>query len=468
MRLTRRTLLAASAATAAARALPAAAAAPAPELRAVPATVRIAPEGYGLTPVWTYGGTVPGPEIRVAAGARVRRRLVNRLPQPTAVHWHGIRLVNAMDGAAGLTQAPVPPGEGFEYDFVAPDPGTYWYHAHARSWEQVARGLAGPLIVEDREPWAGLEGAAGREAVLTLADWRLTEDGGLHEESFGSLRDWAHAGRLGNTVTIDGALDATVPVRAGERLRLRLVNAATARIMPLRFGGHRPVLVALDGFPVAPRPVERVVLAPAQRADVVIDCLGAPGAASPILLGLARGEEARIGRLAYSDAAPLPAQSGPVRPLPEAAWTVPDLASAQEETLLMEGGAMGGMRAARLGGAERDARALAAEGRVWAFNGVAGEMDAPLFRARLGRTVRLRLRNDTAWAHGIHLHGHHFEVLSRNGRTDPHRDRRDTVLLPPGETSEIAFVADNPGVWMLHCHMLGHQAGGMRGWFEVG
>jgi FtsP/CotA-like multicopper oxidase with cupredoxin domain len=95
-------------------------------------------------------------------------------------------------------------------------------------------------------------------------------------------------------------------------------------------------------------------------------------------------------------------------------------------------------------------------------------MDAPAFRAPLGRTVRLTLRNDTAWAHGIHLHGHHFEVLSRGGRPDPHRDRRDTVLVMPDEPVEIAFVADNPGRWLLHCHMLGHQASGMLSWFEVG
>ena len=439
-----------------------------PVLRAAPSTAQIAPEGYSTTPVWTYGGTVPGPEIRVRAGERVRRRFVNELPQASAVHWHGIRIENAMDGAAGVTQDPVPPGGTFDYDFVAPDPGTYWYHAHARSWEQIARGLAGPLIVEEAEPWQGLEGAVTSEATLMLSDWRLQEDGALHEESFGALHDWAHAGRIGNTVTIGGAIDARLPVRRGERLRLRLINAATARIMPLRLPGLAPVLVALDGHPVTPRPAGEIVLAPAQRADVVVDVPSEMAEPLPILLDAGRDQWVEIGALIDGGAAPLPPQDRPVRPLPMTMDHALDLSAPQEEVLRMEGGAMGGLERARLDGVDRDFRQLVAARRVWAFNGVAGDMDEPAFRAPLGRTVRLRLVNDTAWAHGIHLHGHHFEILSRGGRPDPHRDRRDTVLVMPDEPVEIAFVADNPGRWLLHCHMLGHQASGMLSWFEVG
>jgi FtsP/CotA-like multicopper oxidase with cupredoxin domain len=103
------------------------------------------------------------------------------------VHWHGIRIENAMDGAAPLTQAPVPPGDTFDYDFVAPDPGTYWYHSHNRSTEQVARGLAGPLIVDDREPWLGEPGAATRELVLILDDWLLDSDARIIENRWEDL-----------------------------------------------------------------------------------------------------------------------------------------------------------------------------------------------------------------------------------------------------------------------------------------
>ncbi|MGR3542241.1 MAG: multicopper oxidase family protein [Hasllibacter sp.] len=467
MPITRRTLMAAGAAALVAPALPRRAAArDLPPLRAVPSTARILPAGE--TPVWSYDGAVPGPEIRVRAGGRVGRRFENALPQDSSVHWHGIRIDNAMDGAAGVTQDPVPPGRAFDYDFVAPDPGTYWYHAHARSWEQVARGLAGPLIVEEAEPWAGLEGAATAEATLVLSDWLLRRDGALHEESLGAMHDFSHGGRLGNLITLNGGAGTMIPVRRGERVRLRLINAATARIMPVRLPGLSPVLVALDGHPVAPRPAGDLILAPAQRADLVIDVPADLDAPLPVEVDVRRGEWVPAGALIDGGAPALPPQDGPVRALPMTMAHALAPEGAQREELLMEGGAMGGLRRARLGGVDRDFRQLVRAGRVWAFNGVAGDMAEPAFAAPLGRTVRMRLTNDTAFAHAIHVHGHHFEVTARGGRPDPHRDRRDTVLVWPGEPVEIAFVADNPGRWLLHCHMLGHQASGMISWFEVG
>ena len=438
-----------------------------PVLRASPSTAQIAPEGHGPASVWSYGGTIPGPEIRVRAGERVQRRLFNDLPQETSIHWHGIRIANEMDGAAGVTQEPVPPGSAFDYDFVAPDPGTYWYHAHAQSWEQVARGLAGPLIVEDTEPWQGLEGAATEESVLMLNDWLLKDNGTLHEESFGDLRDWSHGGRLGNIVTIGGVWRPDLPLHPGARHRLRLINAATARIMPLRIEGVSPVLIALDGHPVTPRPVEEVLLAPAQRADVVIDVPAEMPTPLSFQLDAGQGDWVEIGTFATDGTDPIPAQSAPVRPLPMAMAHALDLSSPQDEELRMEGGAMGRMSGAQLNGVDSSFRELLSARRVWAFNGVAGDMEEPAFRAKRGRTVRMQLINDTVWPHGIHLHGHHFTVLSRGGTPDPHRDRRDTVLVLPDETVEIAFVADNPGRWLLHCHMLGHQASGMITWFEV-
>ena len=218
------------------------------ELRAGPTTAQLLPAPQGTTNVWGYNGSLPGPTIRVKAGERVRRRLVNDLPQPTAVHWHGIRIANHMDGAAGMTQAPVKPSGTFEYDFVAPDAGTYWYHSHDRSWEQAARGLHGPLIVEEPEPWTG----ADREIVLHLDDWRLERDGSFDEASLGELMDWSHGGRMGTALTTNGEAKPDFAVRAGERIRLRLINAANARIMALDLDGMRPRVVALDGHPVAP------------------------------------------------------------------------------------------------------------------------------------------------------------------------------------------------------------------------
>lgn len=444
-----------------------------PVLRAAPSVAQLTPAGYPATPVWSYAtndgaGMIPGPEIRIRAGERIRRRLVNDLPQPTSVHWHGIRIDNAMDGAAPLTQAPVPPSGSFDYDFVAPDPGTYWYHSHTRGWEQVARGLAGPLIVEDHEPWLGEPGAASRELTLILDDWLLDTDAAIVEDRWDDLHAAAHAGRIGNTITVNGAAYPDLAVRPGERVRLRLINTATARIMPLALRGLSPRLIALDGHPVPPRDVETILLGPGQRADVVIDMPTDLDAQTGLLVDPGNGEWANIAAI-VATGQPLEPIEEDVLPLPT--WgTLPaaDLAASQREALVMEGGAMRGMNEAVYRGEVMDFRELASNGMVWAFNGVAHGMDAPMFHAVLGRTVRLEIANRSMFPHAIHLHGYHFEVLARSGTLNTPGDVRDTILIGADETLEIAFVADNPGKWMLHCHMLSHQASGMMGWFEVG
>ena len=150
MRTSRRHFLAGSAAVGVGAALPVhLARAAAPEIHARPGTAQIAPEKYAPTKIWGYEGTVPGPTLRVKQGERLVRRFVNELPQASTIHWHGIRIDNAMDGVPGLTQEAVQTGDSFLYDFVAPDAGTYWYHPHNRTWEQLARGLYGALIVEE-------------------------------------------------------------------------------------------------------------------------------------------------------------------------------------------------------------------------------------------------------------------------------------------------------------------------------
>ena len=189
--------------------------------------VQLLPAAYPATDVWGYGGKVPGPEIKITQGSRVHRRLVNSLAQPTSIHWHGIHIDNRMDGVPGLTQEAVSPGDSFDYDFEVPDAGTYWYHSHERSTEQVARGLYGALIVE--EPTA-LD--IDREETLVLDDWLLQEDGQLFPD-FMSRHDRSHAGRNGNFITTNGQSDFILPARQHERFRLRLINAANARIFPL-------------------------------------------------------------------------------------------------------------------------------------------------------------------------------------------------------------------------------------------
>ena len=159
---------------------------------------QIAPSDYPATDIWGYDGQVPGTTIRVKQGEKVQRKFINNLPQPSTVHWHGIRLENAMDGVPDLTQDLVPPENSFEYDFTVPDAGTYWYHPHNKTWEQMARGLYGALIVEERDP-----PNVDADLTLLIDDWRLTEKAAI-AENFGAMMDWSHAGRLGNWITVNG------------------------------------------------------------------------------------------------------------------------------------------------------------------------------------------------------------------------------------------------------------------------
>jgi FtsP/CotA-like multicopper oxidase with cupredoxin domain len=140
------------------------------ELRAAPAAVQIVP---GVrTSVWAYNGQVPGPVLHAHVGERVRVAFKNDLPQPTTIHWHGIRVPNVMDGVPDVTQAPIPPGGSFEYSFVARDPGTFWYHPHLNGSEQLERGLQGVVVVDDDKPppWS-------RDVVWVLDDWRTRKPG---------------------------------------------------------------------------------------------------------------------------------------------------------------------------------------------------------------------------------------------------------------------------------------------------
>ena len=199
--------------------------APLPQvLRAGVSRQQLVPEQYPQTEVWSYDGRVPGPLLRAKQGERLRVLLANALPQASTVHWHGIRLPNAMDGVPHLTQKPVLPGGEFLYEFTLPDAGTYWYHPHERSQEQVARGLYGALIVDEPQP-----PEVDRDETWVLSDWRLDKTA-TDVADFDSNRfDLSHGGRIGNTVTINGRftpIGGEFALRSGERIRLRLINAA--------------------------------------------------------------------------------------------------------------------------------------------------------------------------------------------------------------------------------------------------
>jgi FtsP/CotA-like multicopper oxidase with cupredoxin domain len=259
-----------------------------------------------------------------------------------------------------------------------------------------------------------------------------------------------------------------VPVRSGERLRLRLCATSNARIFQLRFENMTPQLIAVDGQPIKPETLNNgfIELAPGQRADVIVDMDKDPGSEAAIteisriratLVSFKYHARERQRAKLLTDPIVLP-------PNPVARLTAtPD----KTVDLVMTGGAMGRMQSARYRGKELGMRELVREHKlVWAFNGEAGMPEEPLFSVKRGTPVAVKMQNDTAWPHAMHFHGHHFQVLKTN-RGTPEPYLRDTVLMSRGEEATIGFIADNPGKWMIHCHMLEHQAGGMVTWFVV-
>jgi FtsP/CotA-like multicopper oxidase with cupredoxin domain len=426
-------------------------------LRIATASQKLAGDPHPASAVWGYDGTVPGPGLRFRQGGRLRVEVENALDVQTTVHWHGIRLPNAMDGVPHLTQAPIAANGGrFTYEFDLPDAGTYWYHPHLGSPEQVGRGLYGALIVEERDP-----PPVDRDVVWVLSDWRLDRQARIVDD-FRSFMDSTHAGRIGNTVTVNGAVRDSFEVRAGERIRLRLINASNARIYGLAFEGHEPWLIAFDGQPLEPRSLakERIVLGPAQRADLILDCSATPGSRHRVVDDFYPRNAYRLIDLAYGAGGAARSAPRPVPTLPANPFLRPDIARAERHRIVFGGGMMGAMPS------QREHKGL-----FWTVNGTPVPEEhhhhSPLMTLKRGRSCIFELVNDTRWHHPIHIHGHVFTVLTRDGHPDRRGESGDTVLLDPQSRAEIAFVADNPGDWMLHCHVLEHQASGMMATVRV-
>jgi FtsP/CotA-like multicopper oxidase with cupredoxin domain len=433
----------------------------------------------------TYDGTVPGPEIRAREGERLRIVFTNRLTEPTTIHWHGVDVPNAMDGVPGLTQEPVEPGGTFVYEFEAHPAGTRWYHTHFASVRQLDLGLAAPLIIE---PAGGERRAADREHTLVFDDWETGagpevpdttagvagargEAGGMMRGGMGGMMrgmgGMMGRGMMGgrgrpayDTMTINGkAYPATEPlrVRKGERVRLRLINASAEHTHAIRLAGHRLRVTHADGNAM-PEPVEVdvVPIAPAERYDVLVEATH-PGAwflycAQP---GHVKAGERLLvqydghGRAKPEPPAPLDGgariwryEMGRGR---DAARPSPD--RAHDVDLRLGGGMMGSDS--------------------WTING--GQYpDVDPLRLERRERVHVRFRNRTMEAHPMHLHGQSFRVLAVNGRRLPAPLVKDTVDVEAHMGSvDVAFAADNPGRWLLHCHKPMHMEGGMAVLVEI-
>ncbi len=409
-----------------------------------------------LSELWTYNKETPGPEVRIKRGERVRIKLVNKLDVPTTIHWHGIRIENAMDGVSGLTQEPVQPGGSFVYDFVAPDAGSFWYHAHHRSWEQVARGLYGPLIVEEPEQTFDRD----HEITMILDDWRLDNTGTLQVASMGNLMDWSHGGRLGNWLTVNSQNLPSFTLRKNEQYRVRLINVCNARMLEIDPNKIGAKILALDGMPFATPEVHEgksLVISPSQRVDLLVSTNSMK---TFELEEVSTGRNVPIAKFVPQES---DRKSNIVPALPAANLPEPDLATGKKITVRMSGGAMGDMGNIVYQGKKLGNEDFRTTRQLWALNGIANLSDRPLFSVKKGETVIIETFNDTVFAHAMHIHGHHFKIIEG---IDTAR-WRDTFLVLRSEKTKVAFVADNPGKWLFHCHMLEHAAAGMNSWFEV-
>lgn len=410
-----------------------------------------------VTDMWLYNGQTPGPLITAVKDEILEVEFVNNLDQPTTVHWHGIRNINEMDGVPGLPHAAIEPGEKFYYRFPVRDAGTFWYHAHNKAWEQVARGLYGPLIV-----YNALEQANSQDVLIVADDWLLDKNEQIDDSNFGHLGHWSHGGRLGNALSINGVFGPSIPISSSSTTKLRFINAANARVLKFALEGKHPMrVVSVDGSPCEGFLTNEITLGPAQRLDVEIN---EPSNLTSLLeISTDRPIEAATFEPVISTFAE-PPHLFEHQPY----YHQPDVKNARIVEIHMQGGAMGNLSSAKFNGETRKLRNLALnDSKLWAFNGEIGGYALTIAEAKLQDVMVLRVWNDTAWRHTMHLHGHHFWVHSREFGEKQRYLLRDTYLMQPGEKTDLIFIADNPGLWLFHCHMLEHHASGMGGLISV-
>ncbi|WP_207458866.1 multicopper oxidase family protein [Azospirillum sp. SYSU D00513] len=434
------------------------------ELVARRRSARILPEPAGPTPVVTYGDDFPGPVIRLKKGQRLRAMLVNELDAHTSIHWHGIRLPNAEDGVPFLTQAPVKPGERHLYDFTPPDSGSFFFHTHCNTVEMLGRGLAGILIVEE-------EGGPAFDADLVCAvkDWQLNKDG-----SFGTIitdRGAGRAGTFGNTATVNGRIGPVFDVPANGDVRARLYNIDNTRILDLRVEGADAWIIAVDGNPLPPRPLDGWLMGPAMRLDVVFRAPKTAGGTVRLVNVYAPEPRPLASFRAVGE--PLRKPAFEPAPLPAAAIPEPELDGAAAMRVDFSATAVAQVFDPAISGDLPLADSLCLSDKTfWAVNQRSWPEDGhqrlppPIATLERGRSYVFELANLTPHLHPIHIHGHTFLVLDSDKRELP-RHHADTVLLEPRERMRVAIRADNPGDWMFHCHIIEHQETGMMGYLRV-
>lgn len=411
-------------------------------LTAKPRPTKLRPDA-AETDIWTFNGT-QSPALRVKHGADLRLRLQNETALPLSLHFHGVRGPNAMDGVGGLTQEAVAAGASHEYRFTPPDSGTFLIRPCVLdgSAEPLERGLSGFLIVEEPDP-----PQVDRDVALMVDDWRLNDDGSL--AAFDKPAEAAPAGRLGSWLSVNGReTPQRIEAPPGGRLRLRLANACNARTMRLRFDGMKAYVIAIDGQPTSTFEPLRASLpfAPGTRYDLLVDLAPEPGGTGAVMALIGDGmplvEVVTAGE--RRPALPAIAPLAPNPRLPEAI----KLQKATRKDVVIRG----------------DPKASNVP---WTINGTPGSPSGPpLVRVKRGTPVVLALSNQTALVQPMHLHGHSFRLLHPlDDGWEPYW--LDTVQTPESKTVRIAFVADNPGKWLLASTVMERFDAGLWTWIEV-
>lgn len=372
--------------------------------------------GGRIQPGYTINGQTPGPTITAVVGQLVEVHLSNEsVAAGVSLHWHGLDVPNAMDGVAGVTQDDVRVGGEFTYRFVADDAGTYWYHSHQASNEQVSGGLFGALVI--------------RPTRSTPTIVEVTAVGHVYS----------------GVRTLNGKPgDLRVDSAPGERIRVRIVNTDNG---PMNVWASSPYTVlAVDARALnGPTPVaeKSVVVTAGGRADLE---LTAP----------TDGSAVRV-QLSQSTAVVLGSGNGPAIARPSS--TLDLLHYGQPASLGFDPS-----RPDRTFDYTIGRRPGFYKGKPGLYYSINGHLypQVPMFVVAEGDVVVMRIDNHSGEVHPMHLHGHHAVVISRNDVTSTGSPWWvDSLNVLDGETFEIAFIADNPGIWMDHCHNLKHAAQGM-------
>jgi FtsP/CotA-like multicopper oxidase with cupredoxin domain len=372
---------------------------------------------------WTFNGQIPGPELRMKEGELIEVTLINKdIEQGVTAHWHGLDVPNAEDGVAGATQNAVMPGETYIYRFVAGQVGTFWYHSHQTSKEAVQKGLFGPLVVEPKT------GADPKVKDITLM-----------------THIWEDTLAVGSSDSVE-----RMSIEPGTPVHLRLVNTDDWVRQTFILTGTPFQVSAIDGTDLhQPGVMEntRLELTTGGRYDVKFVMPDTPvfmgiGVKSKLGLFMSPNGKGDIPNISAADTITFdPANYGSSSPTPFNADSKFD----REFTMILDNkfGFYNGQFS-----------------NLFTINGAVFP-NTPIFMVREGELVKTTIANRSAVDHPMHLHGHHMLVLTRNGKPVTGTWWSDTLDVLPGDTYELAFRADNPGVWMDHCHNLEHAATGM-------